>query len=306
VTATIRVLNAPPTAVLTVGVPGQSFRERDVVLASFSTPTDPSAADRAGLRYSFSTDSEKLAASYAEAGASPTSAPIVLSDDGVQVVYGRVFDKDVGFTNVIATIQVAGAVPVATLSGGGTTTEGTPVTIGFSTPQDPSPADTDAGLRYSFALARADLSSSYAQASANYWSDLRIGESGLQVVYGRIFDKDGGYTDSTTTVVVKKAAALAVSGSGVYGGGATLSAVLTGDGSPLAGKLVSFHLMKGGSTSSSVRPRPMPPGWRPSRTWTWRGSERGLPRVSSRRASRPMTRTGPPPRPATCSSPLAR
>src|SRR5262249_24475224 len=117
-TTTILVVNVAPTAVLTIDPPrnGGVFHEGDSITARFTAWSDPSGPDlTAGLHFSLGRDPAVVKTSYA--AASPdTSADFVLIDDGVQVVYGRVFDQDGGFTNLIATIPVAGVAPSATLT----------------------------------------------------------------------------------------------------------------------------------------------------------------------------------------------
>src|SRR5262249_4538211 len=146
-TATILVVNSAPTADLSIAPPpdGQVIKEGDVITARFTGAADSSLADSAaGLHFSFAQNPADLKSSYATAGTS-ASASILLLDDGVQVVYGRVFDKDGGFTNVMVTVPVAGVAPAASIFDVAPTTEGTPVTISFTMPSDPSSADTAAG-----------------------------------------------------------------------------------------------------------------------------------------------------------------
>ena len=73
---------------------GPVFHEGDTMTAHFTSATDPAGADlAAGLHFSFARNPDALASSYAAAGIA-ISASFVLRDDGVQLVYGRIFDKD--------------------------------------------------------------------------------------------------------------------------------------------------------------------------------------------------------------------
>src|SRR3989442_721664 len=114
--------------------------------------------------------------------------------------------------NTSATFHVAVTVnnvaPTATLSNGGPGNEGRPRQISLSGPFDPSSADTTAGFHYAFdcsggSLAAATYASSGTSPSANCTYD--DGPSS-PTASARILDKDGGFTDYTTTVTVNNAA----------------------------------------------------------------------------------------------------
>src|SRR5204863_176046 len=56
-TTTILVVNAAPTAIFSIDPPSAGqFHEGDTITARFTAPTDPAAADRAGLHFSFARD----------------------------------------------------------------------------------------------------------------------------------------------------------------------------------------------------------------------------------------------------------
>jgi hypothetical protein len=93
--------------------------------------------------------------------------------------------------------------PTATLSNSGPVTAGSPVVVSFRNPFDPSSADTAAGFRYSYDFNNTgtfDLTD-VPDASASFTYTV----AGPHVVRGRIKDKDGGFTDYTTTVIVNPA-----------------------------------------------------------------------------------------------------
>ena len=222
------------------------YKEGDTMTVRFSGWNDPSSADRgSGLHFSIALDPALLATSYTDAGTA-TSAVLVLPDDGVQLVYGRVFDKDGGFTNLIARAQVAGVAPAATLSNNGPTAEGSPVTIAFSTPVDPSSADTNAGFRYSFARDPSELATSYYDTSRTQAQGSITPptyDSGTFLIYGRVLDKDNLHTDATTTVVVADTAPtakLSTTGPIPEGGKALVTLGGAVDPSPFDTK-VGFH-----------------------------------------------------------------
>jgi hypothetical protein len=72
-------------------------------------------------------------------------------DNGSYTITVTVTDKDGGSGSAQFTIAAANAAPSATLGNGGPVDEGSPATVTFSAPSDPSSADTGAGLHYAFA-----------------------------------------------------------------------------------------------------------------------------------------------------------
>src|SRR5205823_2073413 len=76
----------------------------------------------------------------------------------------------------------------------------------FSSPSDPSSVDAAAGFHYSFARTSAGLASTYSTATTANSSPFFFTDNGTYTVYGRIFDKDSGYTDYATIVTVRNVA----------------------------------------------------------------------------------------------------
>ena len=92
------------------------------------------------------------------------------------------------------------------LSQDGPVDEGSPVTVSFGNPSDLSPADSVAGFRYAFAVDPAQLPARYADAGLASSGQFTFADNGTPTYYGRIFDKDNGYTDYRTVVTVNKVA----------------------------------------------------------------------------------------------------
>src|SRR5206468_1412008 len=76
----------------------------------------------------------------------------------------KVTDKDGAFDSKTFKVTVSNVAPTATLSNNGPVNEGSPATISFSAPSDPSSADTSAGFHYAFDCAGGALSAAYATA----------------------------------------------------------------------------------------------------------------------------------------------
>ena len=90
--------------------------------------------------------------------------------------------------------------------------EGSPVTVSLTDAFDPSSADTTAGFHYSFATSSAGLATTYAGAGDGPSQSFTFDDNGTPTVYGRIFDKDGGFTDYQTVVTVHNVAPTATIG----------------------------------------------------------------------------------------------
>ncbi|HEV8469105.1 MAG TPA: hypothetical protein VGR46_05800 [Candidatus Limnocylindria bacterium] len=225
----VTVNNVAPTATLASGGP---VNEGSPVTVSFSGAFDPSPTDtKAGFHYSFACDGQdgSLAANYLAAGAaSSTSCPF--NDNGSFTVKGRIFDKDDGSNTYPVTVTVNNVAPTATISNGGPVNEASSVTIGLSGASDPSSADTLAGFHYAFDCSGGSLAAATYAASGTSASTSCTYDDGpsSRTASARILDKDGGFTDYTTTVAVNNVAPTA-----------TFNAPSVNEGSPIALSLTS-------------------------------------------------------------------
>ena len=104
------------------------------------------------------------------------------------------------------TITVNNVPPTATFVNSGPVVFGSPASVSFANPFDPSGADTAAGFHYAYALDPSQLATAtYANSSPNSSATFLFATAGDNTVYGRIIDKDDGYTPYQTTVTVNKA-----------------------------------------------------------------------------------------------------
>src|SRR5205085_1039937 len=110
-------------------------------------------------------------------------------------------------TSTTFALTATNAAPTATLSNNGPIVEGGSATVSFSSPSDPSSADTTAGFHYSFACNgnAASLATTYAGAGTATSTSCSFADQGTFPVLGRIFDKDNGSSTFTTNVVVTNA-----------------------------------------------------------------------------------------------------
>ena len=85
--------------------------------------------------------------------------------------------------------------------------EGSSATISFADQSDPSSADTAAGFHYAYDCANGSLAGvTYATAGTDASAQCTYADNGTYTVRARIFDKDDGSSEYTTSVTVKNAA----------------------------------------------------------------------------------------------------
>ncbi len=231
-------LTAPP---LPIANPGGPYTVNEGASIQLSAAGSASANGTQVVGYQWDFDYDGITFAVDATGLTPTFSP----DDGpsVRTVALRVTDAT-GLTSPTATAQVTvgNLAPIGTFTGGQTAL-GQPNDVTFTGVTDPSSADVSAGLIYSFDFNNdgdfddlgdvANISSS----SASHTYDA----PGAYTVRGRVADKDGGFTDYTTTVsVMSVETPIAVPG-GPYsvaeGSAITLDGSLstTIDGLPVAG-----------------------------------------------------------------------
>ena len=189
---------APVTA--DAGGPYQVVEGGTVVLAGSGSANAGTVA-----AYEWDFDYDGATFTVDAAGAAPTFDAAGLDGPAVRTVALRVRDANgVYSAPSTATVTVGNANPTAAL-GAASGLEGTPLVFAFTAGADPSPADAAAGLHYSVAATRGGLAATYSAASGDPNATLSFAHAGLYAVYGRVFDKDGGFTDYTTTAAVGKA-----------------------------------------------------------------------------------------------------
>jgi hypothetical protein len=138
------------------------------------------------------------------AGIDPESGAFAWTplDDGVYTFTVRVTDADGLSADRDVTITVDNVAPTAILDGGDVT-YGDAVTVDFADAYDPSGADTAAGFRYAYAPNASDLdAATYDTSGDGASASFGLLGAGEHTIHGRIIDKDGGYTQYSTTVTV--------------------------------------------------------------------------------------------------------
>jgi len=124
-------------------------------------------------------------------------------DNGDYTATVTVTDNDGAPDHKTFKVSVANIAPTATLSNNGPVNEGSPATVTFSNQQDPSSADTTAGFHYAYDCSGGSLAgATYASSGTSASKMCTFPDNGTYPVSGRIIDKDGGFTDYTTTVTV--------------------------------------------------------------------------------------------------------
>lgn len=138
-------------------------------------------------------------------------------------------------TSLSFPLTVLNGEPTATFANGGAVSEGSAGTVSFSGQSDPSTADTAAGFHYAydfdndgvFEIGDGAYAGSVTDASATVpASSLGVAEGpGARTILARILDKDGGYTDYTTSITINNAAP---------------TASISGPATALEGQVISF------------------------------------------------------------------
>jgi hypothetical protein len=204
-TQTIIADSVPPTATFsnTTG----PINEGGAATFAFTNVSSPSPIDtQAGFHFSFALSPNGLAQTYAGA-TDGSSKQFTFLDAGTFTVYGRVFEKDGAYSQYTATVTVNDVAPTATFTNtSGTVNEGGTATLAFTNPSSISPAATQAGFHYTYALTPTALATTYASATDGATKQIMFSDPGTYTVYGRVFDKDGGYTQYTATVTVNNVA----------------------------------------------------------------------------------------------------
>ncbi len=196
----VSVAETAPTATFAqVG----TANEGSAATVSFTAASDAPADLAAGLRYSFDLDGDGV---YEIVNAASATVNRVFVNDGTYTVRGKVTDKDGAFTVYTATVTVRNVAPTATPTQDGPVAEGGLVAVRLTGPADPSPADTLAGFRYSFARTRDALAATYAAAGAQASQSFAFPDNGTYTVWARVIDQDGGFTDYPVAVTVTNAA----------------------------------------------------------------------------------------------------
>ena len=202
---TIEVSNAAPSATLA----DVTVDEGETATLTVGDAADVSAPDvEAGLRYAYDFDDDGTwdlgGLKYDQASALASAdlpASLTAEGDATRTVRAAIIDRDGGFRTYTASVTVENVAPTATFTGD-TVVEGTPATVRFSEPQDPSPADREAGLTYEYDL---DGDGTFEPGGASATVPAIDGPATLQI-RGAILDRDGGRTEYTATVVVTNAA----------------------------------------------------------------------------------------------------
>jgi hypothetical protein len=200
-----------------LGPPAAMFRnngpisEGDDATVSFTDPTDPSPVlAAAGFRYSFALNPADLASRYDAAGAA-ASQRFSFDGAGTYRVYGRILDRADHFSDYFTDVTVKVVDPTAVLANDGPVDVGSSDRVFFSRAFSPSHGATAAGFHFAFDFGNdGDFDvgdGSYAGSPSSLAVvvpsvDLKQG-GGTFTVRGRILDRDGGFTDYTTTITIR-------------------------------------------------------------------------------------------------------
>jgi hypothetical protein len=130
------------------------------------------------------------------------------ADNGIYTITVNASDVDGVASNTITfTATIANVNPTATLGNNGPIKEGGSATISFSGSVDPSSTDLATGLHYAYSCTNGSLAAAtYAGSGTATSTSCDFADSGPRSVRARIIDKDGGFSEYSTTVTVDNVA----------------------------------------------------------------------------------------------------
>jgi YD repeat-containing protein len=195
----------PPTATFSGDT---SVNEGSTATVGFSNQVNSQGVPTtSGFTYSYDFNNSGTFQISNSTSASATVPESYLDDGpGSLTVHGRITDPSGLFTDYTTTISILNVNPTAALANNGPVTEGGTATVSFTNPSDPSQADTHAGFHYAFSQDQSALASAtYANSGPGSSQGFTFGVAGNYTVYGRVIDKDGGFTQYSTTVLVQSA-----------------------------------------------------------------------------------------------------
>ena len=150
-------------------------------------------------------------------------------------------DSDGAASTTTFALVVNNLAPTATLSNGGAVNEGTAGSVSFSAQADASSVDTSAGFRYAFdfdnngtfEVGSGTYAGSVTTASATVPASFLVDGPAARVVRGRILDKDGSFTDYTTSITINNVAPTAtLTNGGSVNAGSNGSVSFSGQSDP--------------------------------------------------------------------------
>lgn len=199
--ATLTIQNLPPG--VTIAAPATAVE--GVAPTIKVTATGTAAEQAAGFRFSYDFDGDgnwDLGDGTTYEGSvtqSEVKVPAdIAADSGVLNVKVRVFDKDGAHKDAAAQIAFANVAPTAVFRLVGTPALGTPTTFKFAQPKDVA-GDLDAGLVYGFDFNNDGV---YEKTGASPTDTFVFSFPGQYTVRGMVMDKDGGFTEYSTTFSV--------------------------------------------------------------------------------------------------------
>lgn len=195
-TQTVAVQNVNPVAVLNAP---DSINEGAAATVGFANQSDVQADKNAGFRYAFDCNGGSLdGATYANSGASASTACTYDDGPGTKTMRARIIDKDGGFTEYTKNITVNNVAPTATLEAPATVRQGANFTVSLSNASDPSSADR-ASLTYAFDCGDG---SGYVVATSEASRSCLALDKPNMTIKGKVMDKDGGENEYTREVSI--------------------------------------------------------------------------------------------------------
>jgi len=203
-TSTLTILNVPPSVAVD---PFGALMETGSYTFS-ATASDPSKADNAaGFSFSWTMSLNNTTV----ASASTPTLFFTFPDNGPYVLSVTAKDKDGAVSApAVVNLNVADVPPTASFTNSGVQSEGADGMVSFTNQADVSAADMAAGFHYSYDFNNDGVFEINDSPMSSIVVPGAFLTGGTAVVHGRIKDKDGGFTDYTTTFQLSNVAPTAL------------------------------------------------------------------------------------------------
>ncbi|MDX6471756.1 MAG: hypothetical protein QOK22_572, partial [Gaiellaceae bacterium] len=197
-TKSVTIDNVIPT----VTTANQAASEGSAATLALGSFADPGPDNPWGVDVTWGDGSAHYSATAAATG-SLGSQSHTYADSGSYTVTVTVTDKDGGVGTSTFTVAVANVAPSSSLPATASAFINVAASLAFGPASDPSVPDTSAGFHYAYDCNNGALTAAnYGNSATSNAVSCTWTVTGTYTVRGRIFDKDGGYTESTTVVTV--------------------------------------------------------------------------------------------------------
>lgn len=198
-TVQITVHNVPPTVSIAVES-GWTVEEGEPFTLHLVTFTDPGQLDTHTSTVNWG-DGSPIEPGDLDGGSGAVSGSHTYLDSGEYTLSIQVCDEEPACVTVTHGVSIPNTPPTADFTiSAATAGEGDTVTLTFANPTDPSSVDTAAGFTYAYDCDGDGVFE--VDGSADAIQECSYPDNGLFTATGRVYDKDGDYTEYTTPITI--------------------------------------------------------------------------------------------------------